>query len=140
MKAKVTSSVVYSGKFKDVKSVLPKLMLSKKGILDLHKKIGYLTKVRIGYATESSLNPDVLVEGTEGKQIITQHFQINTTNKEEFYHVGYRRSDDWLGLDGKLIHKSKGVLLRIEYLSTGTNLFKFMFYKFMKLFTVKRES
>lgn len=133
-------SILYSGKFKDVKNHLPKLMLNRSNIRELKSVLGFLTGIKIGYATESSLNPDVMLEGTKGKAVITHFFKINQLNDNEWLHVGYRRSDDWLALDGKLIHKSNRFKFTVELMLNGGNWLKYGWYLVNRLFASKSKS
>ncbi len=128
----------YDAKFKDVKDTLVKVYASPVPALRTTLKIVRKIEIEIRFL-EFAVTPSIALKHN-GKYVeITDFFKFMTsrsrwTPSEKDMHIGYKRYDDFLGIDGKLIQKSGKFKRKLEYIRCDNSWLRWIGYKIKTLF------
>lgn len=118
----------YRSSFKEVKEGLPLLYLDLDTISPLLRDVSSVT-IKLVF-NEYAIKPVMLVYDKKTHKNITDCVQVlKPTDSPTLYHVGYKRQDDFLGRDGKLIHRSNSFRRDLEYVKCGRSWLRWIVYK-----------
>jgi hypothetical protein len=126
---------MYLAPFKTIKAHLKRVYLDTSKLAPAIDKIDTIEKIAIKH-DENSVVPYMYVVGNIGYININKSLVIEPKeHKEGLVHVGYKRADDLLDLNGKPLHKSKRmafVLFKLKYKALLPRIYKFIKFLFTK--------
>lgn len=128
--------ISYNASFKKVKNDLIKLHINAPRIYSLLKNFKTI-KVKVGYGMYD-VTPTVMVSDNNPENgICISSFIIYKPTKEAKLHIGYKRNDDWLGLDGLILSRSKAFKHSLEMIRCKNNRFVWLTFKIKEFLNEK---
>jgi hypothetical protein len=120
---------MYLAPFKTIKPHLKRVYLDTSKLSPALSKIDSIESVASKH-DDTSVVPYVYVVGNLGYINLNKSLTIEPKEASpSLVHVGYKRADDLLDLNGKPLHKSKKLaylLFKLKYSSLFTRIFKFL--------------